>query len=192
MAGRHGRAVVLTLCPRPGSCRAARLQAHREPTARIVVDRVAQRREGAYPAGGRVPASSAQSPLSTFPRIAVTGAIFRRSAMTGGRPMSPPWIMWSTPVRRRTASGLNRPCVSEMIPILNAIVDFKELLRMEPDGGTTNIRTLPARTRIDDLVRSIAAWCCARRGTKPGRCSVRYRRGADDRRDRREEPALAA
>jgi hypothetical protein len=29
-----------------------------------------------------------------------------------------------------------------MIPILNAIVDFKELLRMEPDGGTTNIRNV--------------------------------------------------
>src|SRR4051794_19255112 len=29
--------------------------------------------------------------------------------------------MWSTPPRRRSASGLNRPCVSEMIPILNII-----------------------------------------------------------------------
>src|ERR1019366_4718915 len=47
VARRLGRAIVLALCPRARSCRASCLQAHREPDARMAVDRVARRRERA-------------------------------------------------------------------------------------------------------------------------------------------------
>ena len=38
-------------------------------------------------------------------------------------------------------------------------VEFKELLRMEPDGGTTNIRNVKSKHWRDGWVRSTAAWC---------------------------------
>ena len=65
-------------------------------------------------------------PLSTFPLIAITGAIRRSLSMTSGRPMSPAWMIRSTPASRCSASGRSNPCVSEITPILSTTPD--------PDG----------------------------------------------------------
>src|SRR6476661_4493309 len=62
--------------------------------------------------------SSAHLPLSTLPRIAVVGASSRSPEITSGPPMSPAWMIWSTPASRSRASGRRRPCVSEMMPII--------------------------------------------------------------------------
>ena len=48
-------------------------------------------------------------------------------------------------------------------------VDFKELLRMEPDGGTTNIRNVKVRTGSVGWVRSTAAWCRSTRSASSTR-----------------------
>jgi hypothetical protein len=38
-------------------------------------------------------------------------------------------------------------------------VDFKALLRVEPDGGTTNIRNVRANTARDGSASRTAVWC---------------------------------
>jgi hypothetical protein len=57
--------------------------------------------------------------VSTFPLIAVTGAIRRSPAITSGFPISPPWMICATPASRCSACGRRRPWVSEMIPIVS-------------------------------------------------------------------------
>src|SRR5258705_10765354 len=60
----------------------------------------------------------AQAPRSLLPRTAVTGASAASSSRMPAWPMSPPCTMWAQPPRNALASGLSRPCVSEMSPIL--------------------------------------------------------------------------
>ena len=54
---------------------------------------------------------------AAFPHVpAVTGAIDESSSKMFRPPISPPWIMWSQPLKNATASVLSSPCVSEMSP----------------------------------------------------------------------------
>ena len=52
-----------------------------------------------------------------MPRIAVTGAISASLGTMSGLPMSPAWMMCSTPSSAYNASGRSRPWVSEITPI---------------------------------------------------------------------------
>src|SRR5262245_10106970 len=55
---------------------------------------------------------------SLLPSTASTGAIDSRAAITSSAPMSPAWMIASTPRKRRGMAGSNFPWVSEMTPIL--------------------------------------------------------------------------
>src|SRR2546422_10873173 len=69
----------------------------------------------------------AQAPRSTFPRTAVTGAISPSLFRISGSPMSPAWMMESTPRSAAIASGRSSPCVSAMTPTLIALTDASQL-----------------------------------------------------------------
>ena len=66
--------------------------------------------------------SAAQSPRSVLPRTACTGAIRSRAGRIFGSPMSPAWMMSSTPSRAWTAWGRSKPWVSEMTPIRCSVI----------------------------------------------------------------------
>src|SRR5436190_7615462 len=72
-----------------------------------------------------------------LPRMAVVGASSRSPAITSGRPMSPAWMMWSTPAKRSQASGRRRECVSEMMPIIMADLILPRRRLLVEHGGFT-------------------------------------------------------
>src|SRR3954462_2424504 len=94
---------------------------------------------------------SAHAPLSTLPRIAVTGAILRSSSITSGRPISPPCTICATPANCCATCGRNRPWVSEMTPILS----MTHLAPVLADRQSRSCRS-PAGTRYQAAMTDFA------------------------------------
>lgn len=65
---------------------------------------------------------------------------------------------WSTPSSRRVLMDAAKKLKAKGRP-----VDFQELLRIEPDGGTTEVRNVKARTGGAGSIRRAAAWYRSRR-----------------------------
>ena len=86
MARRRGRVAVLALCARAGSCRASRLQSHREPAGRMAADRVARGRGRADQILALDPSARHRLPLAGRHRQAALAHRARLSgAQAGGR-----------------------------------------------------------------------------------------------------------
>src|SRR5450756_2396077 len=70
--------------------------------------------------------SAAQSPRSVLPRTACTGAIRARARKIRGSPISPAWMMSSTPLRAWSAWGRSKPWVSEMTPMRCSVMKAQQ------------------------------------------------------------------
>src|SRR6266404_9484734 len=79
---------------------------------------------------------SAQVPVSTLPRIAVTRAISASASRISGAPTSPAWRMRSDPRKASTAWRRRRPWVSEITPRVTcfSVISFSILKVMGAAG----------------------------------------------------------
>lgn len=88
---------------------------------------------------------------------------------TGDQPLLPR-IFPHYPARTRTRDGALMPSsrrvlmdATKKLEAKGRPVDFQELLRIEPDAGTTEVRNVRVRTGGAGVIRRPAAWCRSRR-----------------------------